>query len=63
MSRSGFVAGGYTPFSEEYVEDEIVIGDSLERRNKAQRVFGYENFGPSRTMRNSFVLIFGADED
>lgn len=59
MSRSGFVAGGHTPYLKDYVEERNFILDRPGSRNHVERIFSYEKFGPSRRMRNSFGLTAG----
>lgn len=63
VTRSGFVAGEFTPCIKAYVEKENFTRDRLELLDKVQRAFACHKFGPSRRMRKSFVLIAGDGRD
>lgn len=53
----------YNPFLRGYVEEGNFNSDRQELRNKFQRVFAWDKFGPGRRTQNNFVLIAGDGEN
>lgn len=52
MCRSRFVAAGYTPCMNDYVEKRNFIRDSPELQNQVQFVFACDKVGRSKKLQN-----------
>lgn len=61
VSRSGFVAGGYTLCLKDYVKKGQVIRDRTQMWNRIRHVFFCDNFEPNNRKQNNFVLVAGDD--
>lgn len=63
VSRSGLVVGVYTLCVKDYVEEGHFIHDRPELWSQIRPVFDQNEFGRSRRMQNSFLLIDSDGED
>lgn len=62
LSRSSFVEGEYTPYLKNYAEEETISRNRPGSRDQAQRVLSSDNYGPSRRIGCSSLLISDDEE-
>lgn len=55
--RKEFVAGGCTPYLQNYMKSRSFIHNRQELRNKGRRIFASDKFWPSKKIENSLCRL------